>query len=150
MGGSTSFVSEGSHYGEDSVERAYPDSSVEPTDSEAVNVGSMTPIENMKEQKTREIFEQMEKYEQIKKEKELKELEELKMKEKKELEEKEKVEKAKELELEFLSSSLLCVGLRCIFQVSNETKERKNRLKNSKMLDQFTTSFVKRISQCMF
>lgn len=132
LGGSTSFVSEGSHFGEDSVERAYPDSSVEPTDSEAVNVGSLTPIENMKEQKTREIFEQMEKYEQIKKEKELKELEELKMKEKKELEEKEKVEKAKELELEFLSSSLLCVGLRCIFQVSNETKGKEEQVEELK------------------
>lgn len=132
LGGSTSFVSEGSHYGDDSSERVYPDSSVEPTDLEAVNVGSMTPIENMKEQKTREIFEQMEKYEQIKKERELKELEELKMKEKKELEEKEKVERAKENELEILSSSLLCVGLRCIFQVSNKIRGKQEQIEELK------------------
>ncbi|SGZ41607.1 uncharacterized protein HGUI_03808 [Hanseniaspora guilliermondii] len=132
LGGNISFVSEGSHNGDEPVERSYPDSSVDPTDSEAVNVGSMTPIENIKEQKTREIFEQMEKYEQIKKERELKEQEELKMKEQRELEEKEKVEKAKEVELEILSSSLLCVGLRCIFQVSTGRKKREEQLEELK------------------
>lgn len=83
--------------------------SVEPTEK----TGN-TPIEEMKQQKTREIFEQMEKYEQIKKEKEeeliQKQLEEKRLAE----QEKQNIIKLREQELASLSSSLLCMGLQTV------------------------------------
>lgn len=134
LGGTSSFASEPSNSVEEPmvVEKPFPESSIEPIETEIVNPGSMTPIENIKEQKTREIFEQMEKYEQIKKDKELKELEELKLKEKKELAEKEEAKKDQEREFEFWSGSLLCIGLRCIFQDSDVNKTREDTIKELK------------------
>ncbi|KAL6930052.1 hypothetical protein ACO0SA_001459 [Hanseniaspora valbyensis] len=88
--------------------------SIEPADSMAT-----TPIEDMKQQKTREIFEQMEKYEQIKKEKEQalinKQLEEERLIE----EEKQNAIKLKEQEFLSLSGNLLCMGLQ---SVTNDDK----------------------------
>ncbi|XBW38657.1 hypothetical protein QEN19_004245 [Hanseniaspora menglaensis] len=90
------------------------DKTMHETGISVIKHGDKIPIENMKEQKTREIFEQMEKYEKIKKEKEQEEIKKQLEKERIAEEKKQQDLKLKEQEFALLSGNLLCMGLRSV------------------------------------